>query len=166
MSEPHGRPAATGSDTKELDVAVHAARTTGSIIRAADFRTVDIQAKGSADLVTSVDREAEVAIREILVTAFPGSGFLAEESAPERLDARMRWIVDPLDGTLNFVSGQPVVAVSIALERDGLTRHRRENEELIDGWESARQHVKWPRLQSRHQPMYTVLLVLKNSVAT
>lgn len=82
---------------------------------------MDVQAKGAADLVTAVDREAEVAILEILVAAFPGSGFIAEESEPERRDARMRWIVDPLDGTLNFVAGQPVVAVSIALERDGRT---------------------------------------------
>lgn len=110
-----------GSGSKELEVAVHAARTAGAIIRAADVRTVDVKAKGGADLVTDVDRQAEVAILDILAAAFPGSGFLAEESAPERNDARMRWIVDPLDGTMNFVVGQPVVAVSIALERDGLT---------------------------------------------
>lgn len=110
-----------GSGSRELEVAVLAARTAGGIIRAADIRTVDVQAKGAADLITAVDREAEVAIREILVGAFPGSGFIAEESEPERRDARMRWIVDPLDGTLNFVAGQPVVAVSIALERDGRT---------------------------------------------
>lgn len=79
-----------------------------------------VREKGPADLVTEADLASQEAIRKILLDAFPGHGFLAEEnlSIPSQQDG-LRWIVDPLDGTTNYVHGLPVYAVSIALEQSG-----------------------------------------------
>jgi myo-inositol-1(or 4)-monophosphatase len=77
-----------------------------------------VELKGPADFVSVADREADEAIRETLLDRYPRVGFLTEESAPTRgLDASTRFVVDPLDGTANFVHGIPHFAVSIALER-------------------------------------------------
>ncbi|HEY8091805.1 MAG TPA: inositol monophosphatase family protein [Polyangiaceae bacterium] len=79
-----------------------------------------IELKGRADFVSAADRESEDLLRETLLRRFPGLGFLTEESAPttgERADTR--FIVDPLDGTTNFLHGIPHFAVAIALEREG-----------------------------------------------
>jgi myo-inositol-1(or 4)-monophosphatase len=102
-------------------VAVLAARAGGQVIRgalAAGPRRV--QHKGATDLVTEVDLAAEAAIRELLHRESPGTVVLAEESAlADTAGAPARWIVDPLDGTTNFVHGFPAFGVSVALERDG-----------------------------------------------
>jgi myo-inositol-1(or 4)-monophosphatase len=73
--------------------------------------------KGAGDYVTSVDRESEEAIRDFLERATPDIPVLAEESGGERGDRF--WVVDPLDGTTNFLLGFPIVAVSIALIEEG-----------------------------------------------
>jgi myo-inositol-1(or 4)-monophosphatase len=73
------------------------------------------------DLVSDADREAERAIRELLHAERPNDGLLAEEGSESDGDSGRRWIVDPLDGTINFLYGFPAWAVSIALEDgDGL----------------------------------------------
>lgn len=73
-----------------------------------------------ADIVTRVDREAEAEIRRIISTAHPGHAILGEEEGQEGdADASHRWIVDPLDGTINYASGFPFYCVSIALEING-----------------------------------------------
>ncbi|HVX63556.1 MAG TPA: inositol monophosphatase family protein [Pirellulales bacterium] len=79
-----------------------------------------VREKGPADLVTEADLASQEAIQKILLDAFPDHGFLAEEncSIPSQKDG-LRWIVDPLDGTTNYVHGLPVYAVSIALEQSG-----------------------------------------------
>ncbi|HUY87115.1 MAG TPA: inositol monophosphatase family protein [Pirellulales bacterium] len=79
-----------------------------------------VREKGPADLVTEADVAAQDAIRDVLLGAFPKHGFLAEEnlSLPSQEDG-YRWIVDPLDGTTNYVHGLPQFAVSIALEQNG-----------------------------------------------
>ena len=88
-----------------------------------DFREVEnlqVSAKGPGDFVTRADREAERILREDLLGARPTYGFLGEESAEtEGADPTRRWIVDPLDGTTNFLHGLPHWAVSIALEHKG-----------------------------------------------
>lgn len=68
------------------------------------------------DLVSDADREAETAIEEILLGARPDDGLLAEEGARSEASSGRRWVVDPLDGTTNFLYGIPAWAVSIALE--------------------------------------------------
>lgn len=80
----------------------------------------DVQRKGSIDLVTRLDLETEALVREGLAGAFPGEPVLAEESAATpALPPGVVWLVDPLDGTTNYVHGQPPFAVSVARVRDG-----------------------------------------------
>ncbi len=73
---------------------------------------------GPTDLVTQADREAEAAVRDFLLTRFPEAGFLGEEGGSEGGKA-LRFIVDPLDGTVNYAHGFPFYGVSIALEAEG-----------------------------------------------
>ena len=102
-----------------LNTAVKAARKAGSIINRAslDVDLVKVASKGRSDFVTEVDRAAERAIVDILLKAYPDHAILAEESGASG-DSEYTWIIDPLDGTTNFIHGFPQYAVSIAL------RHR------------------------------------------
>ena len=102
-----------------LNIAIKAARAAGSIINRAalDLDVLKIGRKGPNDFVSEVDRAAEMAIINILLEAYPGHGILAEESGREHgaQNSEYVWIIDPLDGTTNFLHGFPVYAVSIAL---------------------------------------------------
>lgn len=102
-----------------LDVAVVAGREAATIIRDARSEGLEVVHKGAIDMVTQVDLRAEEAIRSILKTHTPDIPVLAEEGGGA-VNADTRWIVDPLDGTTNFVHGYPSYAVSIALELDGV----------------------------------------------
>ncbi len=106
-----------------INVAVKAARAAGSIINRAalDIESVRISQKKANDFVTEVDHAAEQAIIETLTTAYPGHGIWAEESGREHgaKDSDFVWIIDPLDGTTNFIHGLPVYCVSIALAVKG-----------------------------------------------
>jgi myo-inositol-1(or 4)-monophosphatase len=103
-------------------VMIAAARAAGRSL-ARDFGEVEnlqVSRKGPADFVSNADTRAEEIIYEHLVKARPGYGFVMEERGiVEGTDKSNRFIVDPLDGTLNFLHGQPHYAVSIGLERDG-----------------------------------------------
>ena len=106
-----------------LNVAIKAARAAGAIINRAalDIESVRVSEKQSNDFVTEVDQAAEKAIIETLLTAYPQHGILAEESGQQHgnPDSEFVWIIDPLDGTTNFIHGFPVYAVSIALSVRG-----------------------------------------------
>ena len=106
-----------------INVAVKAARAAGSIINRAalDIESVRISQKKANDFVTEVDHAAEQAIIETLLTAYPGHGIWAEESGREHgaQDSEFVWIIDPLDGTTNFIHGLPVYCISIALAVKG-----------------------------------------------
>jgi myo-inositol-1(or 4)-monophosphatase len=88
-----------------------------------DFNEVEnlqVSRKGTNDFVTAADLKAEQTLKEELAKARPGFGFLLEESgAVKAKDGRSRWIVDPLDGTLNFMHSLPQFAISIGVEQDG-----------------------------------------------
>lgn len=88
-----------------------------------DFGEVEqlqVSRKGPADFVTNADRHAEKVLHEELARARPGYGFLLEERGVVKgADKTHRWIIDPLDGTTNFLHSIPLFAISIALERDG-----------------------------------------------
>lgn len=100
-------------------IACDAARAGGAVLRARfRDRSIQVERKGLHDFVTAVDREAESAVLEILRARCPGHAVMAEESAPEAAAAAYRWVVDPLDGTTNFIHGVPVFGVSVALEDD------------------------------------------------
>jgi len=106
-----------------LNIAVRAARAAAAIINRAalDVDVLKVSAKGSNDFVTEVDQAAEAAIIDVLLEAYPGHAILAEESGRQRgaKDSEYLWIIDPLDGTTNFIHGLPVYAVSIALSFRG-----------------------------------------------
>lgn len=104
-----------------LNTAVKAARRAGNIINRAtrNLDVLSVRAKSANDFVSEVDHEAERAIVEMLHTAYPDHAILAEESgASGRSD--YVWIIDPLDGTTNFLHGFPQFAVSIALTHRGV----------------------------------------------
>ena len=106
-----------------LNIAVKAARAAGAIINRAalDLDLLKIGSKGPNDYVTEVDRAAEDIIIRTLLEAYPGHGILAEESGREHgaKHSEYVWIIDPLDGTTNFLHGFPMYAVSIALAHRG-----------------------------------------------
>jgi myo-inositol-1(or 4)-monophosphatase len=99
-----------------LNIAVKAARRAGSIINRASLNLdiLTVRHKTFNDLVSEVDRAAEQAIIEVLKDAYPEHAILAEESGSQG-DSEYLWIIDPLDGTTNFLHGFPQYAVSIAL---------------------------------------------------
>ncbi len=104
-----------------LTIATRAARAAGDII----LRNIDkldrltIEVKGDNDFVTKVDRKAEEVILNTLQQAYPTHGIIAEESGTHNEDSEYQWIVDPLDGTTNFLHGFPQYAVSIGLQHKG-----------------------------------------------
>ena len=106
-----------------LNIAVKAARAAGALINRAsmDLDLIKVNTKSPNDFVTEVDQAAENIIIETLLGAYPGHAILAEESGRARgaKDSEYLWIIDPLDGTTNFIHGLPVYAVSIALAHRG-----------------------------------------------
>jgi myo-inositol-1(or 4)-monophosphatase len=107
-----------------MNTAVKAARRAGEIIvrGLARFEGVETASKGLNDFVTSTDRAAEAAIIETLSDAYPHHAFLAEESGASGT-GEVVWIIDPLDGTTNFMHGFPTFAVSIACQMGGKMEH-------------------------------------------
>jgi myo-inositol-1(or 4)-monophosphatase len=108
-----------------LNIAVRAARRAGSVINRASLDgSLEVRAKQARDYVTQVDRAAEESIIDVVRKAYPDHAFLAEESGPTGADqAEFRWIIDPLDGTTNFIHGFPQYCVSIAVEQRGALAH-------------------------------------------
>jgi myo-inositol-1(or 4)-monophosphatase len=102
------------------EAAKRAALAAGAFVaeRFASGRTGKIAVKGRSDFVTEVDTASEDMIRGMLTAAFPAIGFLAEETAETQTNAEF-WIIDPLDGTTNFIHGYPAIGVSIALMEGG-----------------------------------------------
>ncbi len=126
-------------DSDNLNIMIKAARKAGrSLVK--DFREVEnlqVSVKGAGDFVTRADRESERVIKEELRTARPNYGWLGEETGTEAgEDPTRRWIVDPLDGTTNFLHGLPHWAVSIALEHKG---------EIVAGvvFDAAKDELYW-----------------------
>jgi len=109
-----------------LNIAIKAARAAGAIINrgSQDLDLLTVTSKGPNDFVTEVDQAAESAIIETLLTAYPDHGILAEESGREHgaKNSEFTWIIDPLDGTTNFLHGFPVYCVSIALAHRGVVQ--------------------------------------------
>ncbi|RMH18296.1 MAG: inositol monophosphatase [Acidobacteria bacterium] len=108
------------STEKLLATAVAAARAGGEVLgryfRADDL---EVRAKAAHDFVTRADRESERAVVGEIRRTFPGHRVLAEEGGLSGAESEYRWLVDPLDGTTNFLQGLPVFAVSVACQRGG-----------------------------------------------
>ncbi len=115
-----------------LNTAIKAARRAGNIITRAslELERLSVARKGPKDYVTEVDRAVEEAIIEVLAEAYPDHGFIGEEGGvrpplegKEGEEPEYQWVIDPLDGTTNFIHGFPFYAVSIALMHKGQTQH-------------------------------------------
>jgi myo-inositol-1(or 4)-monophosphatase len=109
-----------------LNIAIRAARRAGEVIVRGMNRVhrLDIREKGQNDFVSEIDTQAELEIMEIVRKHYPDHAFLAEESGDVgRPDSEFVWIIDPLDGTTNFLHGFPQFAVSIAVQRRGRLEH-------------------------------------------
>ncbi len=108
-----------------LNIMIKAARRASQIINRAsqDLEHLKVSTKQQSDFVTEVDKAAETAIINVLREAYPDYGILAEESgltAGSGAGDDYQWIIDPLDGTTNFIHGMPQYAVSIALAKNGI----------------------------------------------
>ncbi len=99
----------------DREVAIAAARAGAGVIREAFGRAIVPELKGAVNPVTEVDRAAEEAVLDVLASLRPEDGVLAEERGGRTEPVGRRWIVDPLDGTVNFVHAIPQVAVSVGL---------------------------------------------------
>jgi myo-inositol-1(or 4)-monophosphatase len=116
VSDTSGPPAAAGLER----VASRAARGAAEIVRAAYGRPRPVGRKSSpTDVVTQTDLRAEHFVRQRLLEATPEAGILGEEGGKTAAGARLQWVIDPLDGTINFLYGIPLFAVSIAAAIDG-----------------------------------------------
>lgn len=105
--------------SKELKAAIEAAKEAGKILNRyfdADFK---VERKSDASPVTIADREAEKKIVSVIRKHFPDHNFLCEEFSYKKTDSEFTWIIDPLDGTKNFVRGVPFFGTIIALEKNG-----------------------------------------------
>ncbi len=101
-----------------LDIALQAARAAGAIQLRNQGTNLEIDSKSNeSDLVTRTDKECEAEIRRIILTQYPDHAFLGEEGGTSG-SSRYRWIVDPLDGTVNYAHGFPFFCASVALEID------------------------------------------------
>ncbi|MFC0309086.1 inositol-1-monophosphatase [Gallibacterium trehalosifermentans] len=107
-----------------LNIAIRAVRKAGNIVAKGFERRDDIQTnqKSTNDYVTNIDKAAEAAIIEIIRKSYPEHTIIAEESgASEGKESDIQWVIDPLDGTTNFVKGLPHFSISIAVRVKGRT---------------------------------------------
>lgn len=105
--------------SSHIHTATAAARAAGAIIinNLGTLCQADISEKQASDFVTRVDQQSEATIIDMLRRAHPEAGFLAEETIKDPPTEGLRWIIDPLDGTTNYIHGYPMFAVSIGLQR-------------------------------------------------
>jgi myo-inositol-1(or 4)-monophosphatase len=109
-------------DERWLRAGIEAALQAGAVIRKHYLKKIEVKEKGTLGLVTNVDVEAEKVAMKVLRKAEPNFGFLTEETnahGVQRASQDGLWIVDPLDGTTNFVHGFPMFCVTVAAEIDG-----------------------------------------------
>jgi len=109
---------------RELDVARTAARAAGQVLLRYYGTAYKVSEKSADNPVTAADLEANETLKEAILGAFPDDGWLSEETADsdERLSKRRVWIIDPLDGTKEFIGGIPEFVVCVALVEDGHPR--------------------------------------------
>src|SRR4026209_764974 len=108
-----------------LNIAVKAARRAGSIINraAVDRSALEVRSKNKNDFVTQIDKASEAAIIDVLRKAHPDHAILAEESGASAQKSEYCWVIDPLDGTTNFIHGFPQYCVSIAIQHANKPAH-------------------------------------------
>lgn len=105
-----------------LKEALEAAKKAGKMLRENIDSSSEIFFKGPVDLVTDLDNRSQRMIFDHLASCFPGHDFMGEEGLSEDRGAEFRWVIDPIDGTTNYVHGFPIFSISIALEVEGEIR--------------------------------------------
>ena len=106
--------------TKLLGAAVEAARLGGTFLREFFGKRKEIVFKGAIDPVTNADMASEQAIVDFITRRFPGHDIVTEETRPDLSGSPYRWVIDPLDGTVNYAHDHPMVAVSVGVAVDGV----------------------------------------------
>ena len=110
----------SGVSYREFEALAHRLADRAGEIQRRYFRTpVSVETKADASPVTIADREAEAAMRELILAAYPDHGILGEEHGSEALDAEFVWVLDPIDGTKSFITGRPLFGTLIALAHQG-----------------------------------------------
>lgn len=102
-----------------LDFAIDLAHRAGALLRAVQEQERSIEAKGPVDVVTDADRASEALIVGAIRERFPEHAIVAEEGSATAGDGRYQWLIDPLDGTMNYLHGLPIYSVSLALLHHG-----------------------------------------------
>ena len=100
------------------EVAIRAAKEAGAVLKSHYFSIKNVEIKGKHDLVTVADKDSEEKIIGIIREAFPDHNIVAEESGDQKKDSDYEWIIDPMDGTNDYVMGIPYFSVSIALAKN------------------------------------------------
>lgn len=103
-----------------LKVAMEAAKKGGAVVSNYFETVIRREVKEDKSFVTAADKESETAILTEIKKHFPDHGILSEESAEEKSSSPYSWVIDPLDGTANFLNGIPMFAVSVAVLKDGV----------------------------------------------
>jgi len=138
-----------------LACATEAVLRAGALQRARYGQEIEIQHKGTIDLVTEVDRACETAVLEVLRSHFPEHDIVTEESVLERSGSRFLWFVDPLDGTTNFAHGYPFFCCSVGLAVDGVpvagAVYDPLKDELFTAERGAGAHLNGRRLRVTHR---------------
>jgi myo-inositol-1(or 4)-monophosphatase len=111
------------------DLAIAAAKEAGKILMENFGRIERVDAKDARELVSNVDIAAESKIIELIKARYPDHGILCEESEEEVTDSEYKWIIDPLDGTHNYIYGIRIFGISIALEHEADPGLRKDDEE-------------------------------------
>ena len=120
MSKSSGRDTDRREFARLESIAADVAVSAAALVRSAVGHAVDVGRKSSpSDVVTQTDLDAEALIRRMLAERAPGSGVIGEEVGATTMGAPVEWVVDPLDGTVNFTYGMPIIAVSIAAAVEG-----------------------------------------------
>jgi inositol-phosphate phosphatase/L-galactose 1-phosphate phosphatase/histidinol-phosphatase len=110
----------SGVSYREFEALAHRLADRAGEIQKRYFRTpVSVETKADTSPVTIADREAEAAMRELILATFPDHGILGEEHGQERLEAEFVWVLDPIDGTKSFITGRPLFGTLIALAHRG-----------------------------------------------
>ncbi len=109
------------STTELLDCAVHAARTASAHAWAERHRRQEVQQHAAHDVKLVLDHECQMKAAAVIHARFPDHSILGEEASHDRDASRPRWIVDPIDGTVNFAHGWPLWCTSVAVEHEGRT---------------------------------------------
>lgn len=102
-----------------LDFVIDLAHRAGAVLRARQEQERSVESKGFADVVTDADRASEALIVEAVRARYPDHGILAEEGGQIAGVSEYQWVIDPLDGTLNYLHGLPLYSVSLAVLRGG-----------------------------------------------